>query len=215
MYAVIVGGRAIIIDPNNADAVVDFLREEQIYEILILLTHEHYDHISGVNWLKNFFKCTVMCSYECGLAIVDPSKNMSRYFNELLKLMNDDKDQLGDTSQNASTNILPYKCVCDNVFHDEINFDYFGLNIKLKETPGHSKGSASIMLDDKIIFTGDNLIYRNPVITRLPGGSKNDFYSQTIPFYESLNASTQVFPGHGEFGLMETLLSKINLMNSQ
>ena len=56
----------VIIDPCVSKDALLYLRERNINRILVILTHEHYDHISGVNWLKeNFAKVSVLCSQLC------------------------------------------------------------------------------------------------------------------------------------------------------
>ena len=67
----------------------------------------------------------------------------------------------------------------------------------LKETPGHSKGSICIFLDEKVMFSGDTLVTGFNTIVRLPGGSKKDFYSITIPYLKQLDEDIVVYPGHG------------------
>ena len=70
--------------------------------------------------------------------------------------------------------------------------------IFLKETPGHSKGSICILVDEKILFSGDTLVTGHETILRLPGGSKKDFAGITLPYLESLDREIMVYPGHGE-----------------
>ena len=60
----------VIIDPCVSKDALLYLRERNINRILVILTHEHYDHISGVNWLKeNFAKVSVLCSQLCAGAL--------------------------------------------------------------------------------------------------------------------------------------------------
>lgn len=42
------GTEAVVIDPGEADGVLDYLEERQLELIAILLTHDHDDHIGGV-----------------------------------------------------------------------------------------------------------------------------------------------------------------------
>ncbi|MBM6615858.1 hydroxyacylglutathione hydrolase [Desemzia sp. RIT804] len=42
------GTEAIVVDPGEADAVMDYLKEQQLELTAILLTHNHEDHIGGV-----------------------------------------------------------------------------------------------------------------------------------------------------------------------
>ena len=51
MYLVLEGGQALIIDPHICMPALELLRTNGVENVLVLLSHEHFDHISGVNWL--------------------------------------------------------------------------------------------------------------------------------------------------------------------
>lgn len=54
--------QAIIIDPSVSDKVLDFLIDNQLTPIAILLTHEHNDHIGGVaGILKDYPNVPIYC----------------------------------------------------------------------------------------------------------------------------------------------------------
>ena len=74
----------VIIDPCVSKDALLYLRERNINRILVILTHEHYDHISGVNWLKeNFAKVSVLCSQLCAGALDNPYRNLSEFWEVL------------------------------------------------------------------------------------------------------------------------------------
>ena len=52
MYAILKNKVALVLDPHQSDDLVVLFKKERIERVNILLTHEHYDHISGVNWLR-------------------------------------------------------------------------------------------------------------------------------------------------------------------
>jgi glyoxylase-like metal-dependent hydrolase (beta-lactamase superfamily II) len=59
------GHHALIIDPCiNASAML-LLKDHGVNEALVLPTHEHYDHISGVNWIKENLNSKVIASEQC------------------------------------------------------------------------------------------------------------------------------------------------------
>ena len=62
MYVIVENGKALIIDPSISEDAKKYLKSEKIEDILILLTHEHYDHISGVNWFKEEFIRNIIIS---------------------------------------------------------------------------------------------------------------------------------------------------------
>ena len=184
----------VIIDPCVSKDALLYLRERNINCILVILTHEHYDHISGVNWLKeNFAKVSVLCSQLCAGALDNPYRNLSEFW-EVLFIGKEEKIQ----EHIRNMDIQPYSCEADETFEGEYEFIWQGHKIFLKETPGHSKGSICILVDEKILFSGDTLVTGHETILRLPGGSKKDFAGITLPYLESLDREIMVYPGHGE-----------------
>ena len=184
----------VIIDPCVSKDALLYLRERNINRILVILTHEHYDHISGVNWLKeNFAKVSVLCSQLCAGALDNPYRNLSEFW-EVLFIGKEEKIQ----EHIRNMDIQPYSCEADETFEGEYEFIWQGHKIFLKETPGHSKGSICILVDEEILFSGDTLVTGHETILRLPGGSKKDFAGITLPYLESLDREIMVYPGHGE-----------------
>ena len=49
----------------------------------IFLTHEHFDHIWGVNLLKEIYNSHLICSLTCSQKIVNKKKNMSIFYNQV------------------------------------------------------------------------------------------------------------------------------------
>jgi hydroxyacylglutathione hydrolase len=166
MYLLVENHRAVILDPCVSEEAKEYLQSENVEEIIVLLTHEHYDHISGINWLRESFKRTkVICSEACGAALGKPHKNLSEYYE---------------------------------IFNGKKEWNFESHKIVMQETPGHSKGSICILVDEKILFSGDTLVTGHETILRLPGGSKKDFAGITLPYLESLDREIMVYPGHGE-----------------
>lgn len=198
MYIIAENKKALVIDPCISEEALDLLTEDSVEEILILLTHEHYDHISGVNWLReNFSSVAVLCSVKCAAALPKPSKNLSPYW-EILFMGKDEKTQ----EYVRNMNIQPYSCEADRKFEGEYEMSWEGHSLFLKETPGHSKGSICILLDKKYLFSGDSLVTGYPTVTRLPGGSKKEYGEITVPYLRSLDSEIMVYPGHGEAQLL-------------
>lgn len=192
MYILLHGGSALAIDPCiNAEA-EELLRSTAIKKCTILLTHEHYDHISGVNRLRELFPCRVICSKTCGELITSPRKNAAAYFASMFLgrgVQEREKiDALLDTG---------YHCAADEIYESELRMDWQGLPILLRELPGHSKGSQVIHIADRYVFTGDNLVPGKETITRLPGGSRAEYENIALPYLRALPKESVIYPGHG------------------
>ncbi len=63
-------------------------------------------------------------------------------------------------------------------------------------TPGHSKDSICLILNDKSIFTGDTLFVGNCGRVDLPGGDASDMFDSLHKKLAKLDESLVVYPGH-------------------
>lgn len=68
--------------------------------------------------------------------------------------------------------------------------------IKVLHTPGHSKESISLLVNDEFIFTGDTLFVGGCGRVDLLGGDVNDMYDSLYNKVLQLNEDLIVYPGH-------------------
>lgn len=147
MYVILENKKALIIDPCVSEEAKEYLKSEQVKEILVLLTHEHYDHISGVNWLRECFpQVKVFCSEACANGIVKPTRNLSAYYEILFSSK---EEEIREYVKNMD--VQPYSCQADETYEGRKEWNWEGHKIAMQETPGHSKGSSCILMDD-IVF---------------------------------------------------------------
>ena len=185
MYLVIDGSHAIVIDPFEtmiplAGVTIDY----------ILLTHEHYDHISGVNIWKKARDAPVLCSRPCADNIQNPKKNLAYFFKDFCEL------QTWIELKSLPQYDPNYSCKADEIFEDELSFEWQGHQIHLFELPGHSMGSSGILLDRNKFFSGDSLLENTDISLRFPGGSKKKWLEVGLPRLKELPIGIMVYPGH-------------------
>lgn len=193
MYILLADGQALVIDPHSSEEALILLHTYFVQRVTILLTHEHYDHISGVNWFRENFETEVMCSAECARMLSDPDRNMARYWKILLIDKSEEAQSMGMDRYDPN-----YACEADRTYEGELAFQWQGMRVRMRQAPGHSKGGSLIWLDENILFSGDNLVNGTGVICRFPGGSKKEYAAVTRPLLEGLPEELSVFPGHGE-----------------
>lgn len=194
---------AVLIDPADEKIVRSVIIEEDLQLDYILLTHEHYDHISALEETKAQCHAKTVASCQCSERIQNPRQNMSRYFNVLLDFKTEEntakKDRQNETEglENREP-VLPYYAKpADIAFQGFMLLHWQGHLIRLQEAPGHSPGGILIDIDGNCLFSGDSLSYDYRVVTGFPGGSKKQYQQITKPLLESFDQDTQVYPGHG------------------
>lgn len=192
MYVIMSDNEALIIDPHVNEEVTELLKKNDIKDITIILTHEHFDHISGVNYFRDNFNVTVWANKQCGDLVVSSDKNLSSFFMTMFLTKSKEERKLAQMIFKED-----YVCEVDKTFEGSIDVTFGSLKLHMVETPGHSKGSICIEVNSKYLFSGDSLVQGADIITRLPGGSKKEYQEITRPYLWSLDSHMIVFPGHG------------------
>lgn len=194
MYVGIENRNALVIDPNISDDALRYLERNNVKRATVLLTHEHYDHTSGLTWLMSHVDCTVICHEQTAVSLKNGKNN-----RPLIIASN----RMGTGSTKEAKKLvrsLPqgYICEPDITFTEEYSFGWEDHRIKMLYCPGHSPGSCCIEIDNDTVATGDSLILNTPVITKFPGGSEEEYLNKTLPYLEKISDDTLILPGHGE-----------------
>ena len=74
---------------------------------------------------------------------------------------------------------VEYVCQADKFFDNSLTIEWQGNKIYLFGCPGHSLGSSCVLVNDKILFSGDSLFKDYPTVTGLPGGSKKGWLEKS------------------------------------
>lgn len=203
MFVILTGSEAVVFDPNENDELLELFHEKGVRDVHILLTHGHYDHISGVMWLKEHCSADVYCQSKCADRLAKSKRPLSRLV--ALVLAEQDRKDGRHRYQDFKDSYRPFTIKADKTFEKEDKFNIGSLEFKVKSTPGHSEGSACYVVNNKLVFTGDTLLRDDDVILRFPGGNKEDYKNIALPYLRSLDKKLIVMPGHGEpFVLSDT-----------
>lgn len=189
MYIIEDGEHCLVIDPYY-DEDVSALLHGKIID-LMLVTHEHYDHISGVNKFKENFGCKLLANTKCNRNLQKSTKNFSKYFEAYYEFQADLKKP--DFPFESD-----YVCCADETFEGSISFQWRSNRLYLREVPGHSEGGNFIFLNESVLFSGDILLDENIPAAKFPGGNPRAFKEITLPYINTLPHNLLVYPGHGE-----------------
>ena len=167
--------QACVIDPGVLSEAL--VRALDGYELkYILLTHGHFDHILGVNGLRELFPAVqVAIHQEDEICLTDPAYNLA-----------------GDAE-------LP-EHVCrmkaDLLLTDGMKLPFADTEFEVLHTPGHSRGSVCFVdRRNRAIYSGDTLFCLTVGRTDFIGGDFEQLLESLhrfLPFEDD----TDVFPGH-------------------
>ena len=193
MYMIREDNEIFIVDPCIDD---ELLRDaEGVKQAVVFLTHEHYDHISGVNWLKEHFSCSVYAGKVCAERVKSEKDNLSSRFPFIFLL---DREKYNYVRNNLS---LPYTCGVETSFLRKGELLWRGHLIELFEVGGHSPGSSLIVFDKKLLFGGDNVLDNGRELWGTDGELKQ-YQENVLPILQEFDSQMTVLPGHGEKNLL-------------
>jgi glyoxylase-like metal-dependent hydrolase (beta-lactamase superfamily II) len=178
----------VIVDPAFSfeneikllDAITPFSK------VLVILTHEHFDHISGVNKLTEMYNFNLVCSEDCSKRISDPKKNLSYY-----------QDNISPFGVSKKPEII---------LKENSSLSFCNIVIDFFLTPGHSEGSICFLIGNNV-FTGDTFLGKQKTPLQLPGANKDKYYDSIINLNKILKNDNIIYPGHGNpFAYKEGML---------
>jgi hydroxyacylglutathione hydrolase len=169
---------AVIIDPGSREnsKIFAYLDDNKLNIEYIILTHEHFDHIWGVDSIREKYGSKVVSSNACSQSIINPKKNLSLFY-----------DQVGFSISESDISFIG----------KEYGLFWNGFEIFLYKTPGHSPGGICILVDGNF-FTGDTLLKNDKIVTKLPGGSSADLEESNNFILSIRNRVDKIYPGHGD-----------------
>ena len=140
----------------------------------ILLTHGHFDHILGLNDLKNELHAKAVINKN-DLVISDNINEFTRLFN-----MPDSQPPVYEVFVEDGDEIISGN-----------------LKFKVIATPGHTEGGVCYLIDDKL-FSGDTLFMESFGRTDLFGGNYRKLEDSIKNKIFKLDENIKVYPGHGD-----------------
>lgn len=166
----------IVFDPaDKGEYIYNGLKEQGFSVKAIFLTHGHFDHIWGVEALKELSGVSVY-AYEGEREVCESSAlNVSK-----------------DTGR-------PCQIKADVYVKDGEELTVAGMKFKLIATPGHTKGSCCYYFEGaKLLISGDTLFQESVGRTDLPTGSMSTLVRSVREKLLVLPDDVKVYPGHGE-----------------
>ena len=158
-----------VIDPGDEPERIEALMATTgCTPVMILLTHGHFDHCTGVAGLLEKWPDLPVYIHE---ADVTDGVGGELTFRRL-----DEKNQ--------------------RYWHEGDTLTVGGLTLRVMETPGHSRGSVCLLVEGQgVIFSGDTLFRGNCGRCDFPGGDYRAML-RSLARLGRLEGQYQVYPGH-------------------
>lgn len=104
-------------------------------------------------------------------------------------------------SRNTQAKVVCHKLEASSIkpdiaIEDEDTLKLGDLSVKVIHTPGHTPGSICLLVENKILVTGDTLFVGYCGRTDFPGGSSEALYHSLFHRIANLPDDTEIYPGH-------------------
>lgn len=194
-YVVSIDNTNFIVDPGfYSKKVKDYILSLGGISFL-LLTHGHYDHISGINEIINDF----------------PSIKVYAYKEEIPLIMNPNKN-CSSSRWDCPPQYKNYIPNCEILPLEEGKMTLENINFEVIHTPGHTFGGCMFYFkEENLLFTGDTILCESIGRYDLPTANESELFSslKKVKDHNFPSETTCLF-GHGEAFTYEKLL-RVNM----
>ncbi|MFI3332064.1 MAG: MBL fold metallo-hydrolase [Rikenellaceae bacterium] len=170
-----------IIDAGNCNeredqALFNFITDKGLTPKLAINTHGHFDHVMGVEALRE--------QYGVKFAISSEDKFLL------------DSSTPGSVIYGVKVGAMPTTIDIDLKEQQQITFG--NTTLQVIPTPGHTPGHVSLFEpQQRVLFTGDTLFKESIGRTDLPGGDYSWIMRSILESLITLGDDVEFFPGHG------------------
>ncbi len=176
----------VVVDPADQGAsIYSALNKNGFRVAAILLTHGHFDHIWGLDALRNAVNAA---------AESDGLEPVKAYAHE------DEKILLRDARKNVSEQAgRPCVTSADEYVKDGQELLLAGMKCQVIATPGHTAGGCCYYFPEAgFLVAGDTIFEESVGRTDLPTGNMSTLVRSIREKLFCLPEDTKVYPGHGD-----------------
>ena len=189
-----------VVDPaassysGDKDAVTGYLKNHKLECKAIILTHSHFDHITGIATVKEAFPKAKIAIHKAEInELINPPGPMGeaviRFFGDLGLI---EAVSVQPPADVALYNGATLDCA--------VGKGLGGEDWKVLSTPGHTPGSICLYNEkEKVLISGDTIFaYGGYGRTDMAGGDQTQIIHSIAMLRENIPAGTHVYPGHDE-----------------
>lgn len=175
-------GEAVVVDPgDDAEEIVQKIKERGFTVKALLHTHAHFDHILGTADVQQAVSGDILL-HKDDLFLYEALPQQAQLIGLHIQALK------------SNTPPAPVKAYIED--GDPLDFIQWGG--KVIHTPGHTPGSVCFYFPQlNVLFSGDTLFFGSIGRTDLPGGDFRQIMASIKEKLLVLPEETKVIPGHG------------------
>ena len=195
------GGKCFIVDPaacavtGDENLILDYLKTHKLECEGIVLTHSHFDHVTGIAPLKAVFPKVQICIHGLEAGELGGKGSLGPMNTSVLRFF----------GAQELMSVVANQPAADTILRDGMTI--FGW--KVLHTPGHTPGSICLYKEEAgeggrgLLISGDTLFdYGGYGRTDMYGGDEEEIHRSLTRLHGEIPAGTLVYPGHDNFGFM-------------
>ena len=173
---------AVIIDcgalfPDDQQAIADYISREDLRVTAHILTHGHFDHMFGAQWVADTYGCAPLLHPADATIYASAVELVSAFFHRRIEF-----------------DVPP----AGGFFEDHATLSFGTHTIRIIPCAGHTRGGVCLYLEDEgVLFSGDSIFQGSIGRCDLPGGNEDVLLASVGRYLPSLPRATQILPGHG------------------
>lgn len=169
------GTSCLVVDPGeDAEKIADYIQRKGLKNEAVLLTHGHFDHVTGVHPLVSLVGGRVYA-------------------------FDQERELLMDANLNGSA-MMGYEVALEPecFLRDGQRITVAGIEFRVIHTPGHTSGSCCYYQEEeKLLFSGDTIFMESVGRTDFPTGNGRQILDSLRNKILTLPSEVQIYPGHG------------------
>lgn len=165
---IIVGEKTIAVDTGNLAGKEAFLEVCEKHGIdpksigLIIITHGHEDHFQNANQMREVTGAPILCHEKAAPALREGEKPHVLPRNEVGMIAfnhGQEMERMAKEHPELAPPMAPIEPVQPDItWSGEYDLKPWGIQGRVIETPGHSEGCTSVVLDSGAAFVGDLVV---------------------------------------------------------
>ena len=198
------GNKVFVLDPadcpfsRDEGSVLSFLASKKMEPVAVILTHGHFDHVSGLPSLKKAFPSLPIVIHEDDSAMIGPDSSLLQ--GKALSQMGFDEFLPFVSSLPKADFFLKDKKTLAQILEScNLSGDLLSAlsEWEVLHTPGHTPGSCCLYNERECtLLSGDTIFYHSWGRTDLIGGNEAQIHQSLLKVFRYCDEESRVYSGH-------------------
>ena len=198
------GNKVFVLDPadcpfsRDEGSVLSFLSSKKMEPVAVILTHSHFDHVSGLPSLKKAFPSLPIVIHEDDSAMIGPDSSLLQ--GKALSQMGFDEFLPFVSSLPKADFFLKDKKTLAQILEScNLSGDLLSAlsEWEVLHTPGHTPGSCCLYNERECtLLSGDTIFYHSWGRTDLIGGNEAQIHQSLLKVFRYCDEESRVYSGH-------------------